>query len=514
MPPLTPAPPVSTEALWKAYKTHAAKSPAPPNLQPQLKVLTAEKDGIPTGNVCPTGTMNYWEFNDNDAPGYPLNYYFQLFGPQPEDGFSLFIGLHGGGGPTIKGTEEERQEESRTTKLGSRWLSGTMATTSRLRNLILPNPLEAKEWMQKNPKDKNPRSQNGEYVCWTPRINKNRQSRQYSDLTAGGRGDGNSTKGNQYARNQWTAKKGQEFLAFQNKDQSYYKHAVFTHPAKELMKAATAKWEKEASDANTEPNAHNIWEYQELWNHKYDMFDQQKEWKLDPMPVNGGDFFDVPADQNHASPFNTCAALWVSRESIDNEGSVRVRNPIPPLIIWDVSTRGAEEGEPLLPSDWKQHRFHYWLAVPRSFIGDDKAAKDAGKYIVWVSYTRDTNENSIWIEKTPTQLLILLNEAMLDLKKPTTVYYGIPQASRQTIAFITVKQDLNIQKATLMARGDPKLIFSAAITFDSNLKKAANAGLDIFSSFFESPKTPKFMLWAVDVVASALLFFWLLHIDC
>ena len=91
------------------------------------------------------------------------------------------------------------------------------------------------------------------------------------------------------------------------------------------------------------------------------------------------------------------------------------------------------------------------------------------------------------------QLPVLLKEAMLDLKRPITVYYGT-QGSRQTIASITVKQDLNIQKAIFMARGDPKLIFSAAITFDPNSKTAARAGLDIFSSFFECPKTPRLML--------------------
>lgn len=560
MPPLTPAPPVSTEALWKAYETHAAKFPAPPNFQPQSKVLTAEKDGIPTGEVGPTGTMDYWEFNDKDAPGYPLKYTFEPFGPQPQDGFSLFIGLHGGGGPTIEGTEEERQEESRKSnneawfymaklnygyKLGAKVGSGVYIAIRGLinawdlhfrpqsyvllqrliRNLILPNPPEAKEWMQKNPKDKNPRAQtfidpNRVFILGFSAGGDGvyRLAEVLSDcfaaanMSAGhpgqtkivnlanipiclqvGEEDGNSTKWNQFARNQWTVKKGQELLAFQNKDPSYYEHAVFVHPTKELMKAATHKWKQEGSNPNNEPTAHNIWEYQELRNHKYDMFDQWKDWKLDPMPVNGGHFFDIPADQNRVSLFNTCAALWVSRNNIDDEGSVRVRNPIPPLVIWDVSTRGVE-GEPLLPSDWKQYRFRYWLAVPRSFIGDNGAAKDAGKYIVRVSYRRDANENSIWIEQTPTQLLILLKEAMLDLKKPITVYYGTPQGSRQTIASITVKRDLNIQKATLMARGDPKLIFSAAITFDPNSKAAANAGLDTFSSFFESPKTPRLML--------------------
>jgi hypothetical protein len=516
--------------------------------------LTAEKDGIPTG------TMDYWEFSDSDTPGYPLKYSFEPFGPQPKDGFSLFVGLHGGGAPTTTGTEEKRQEDSRKSnndawyymakqnygeKLEAQVGSGVYIATRGLvndwdlhfrpqsyvllqrliRNLILPNPPEAKEWMQKNNKDKKPTAQTfidpnrvfilgfsagGDGVYRLAEVLSDRFAA--ANMSAGhpgatkivnlanipiclqvGEEDGNSTRWNQYARNQWTVKTGQELLAFQNKDPSYYKHAVFVHPTKALMKAATDEWEKGGSNPNDEPTAHNIWETQELSNHKYDMFDQWKDWKLDPMPVNDGNFFDVPADQNHVSPFNTCAALWVSRKNIDDENSVRVRNPIPQLVIWDISIRGEGAGEPLLPSDWKQHRFRYWLAVPRSFIGNDKAAKDAGKYIVRVSYRRDTNENSIWIEQTPTQLLILLNEAMLDLKKPITVYYGTPRASRQAIGSITVKQDRNIQIATLMARGDPKLIFSAAITFDPNSKTAMNAGLDTFSSFFESPKTPKFM---------------------
>ena len=147
-------------------------------------------------------------------------------------------------------------------------------------------------------------------------------------------------------------------------------------------------------------------------------------------------------------PKNTCAVRWVSKAT---------RTPLAPFVVWDLDPL-VREDQPILPSEWGQHRFFYWLAVRQSdvtppVLRQPKDETDADNTIR-ARYSINVSEQRIWIEQTPVPVTILLNSKMgFDFSKPVTVYIG---KSREVITpQMTLIQYDTVQKATVEARGDP-----------------------------------------------------------
>jgi hypothetical protein len=177
--------------------------------------------------------------------------------------------------------------------------------------------------------------------------------------------------------------------------------------------------------------------------------------------------------------------MWVSHQwhGFDSTSTeIRRRDPVPSLVVWDVAPRYFED-EPILPREWGIYRFRYWLAIKDFKVPeDDKVRKTAAKMIIRASYEYDTTNNAteIWIQEAARAVVILLNDRMIQFIKPVIVYYGPRKEKIQK--FDTIQQHGEIIKATLMARGDPKLTFSASIQFDPSNKTAVDGGANIFSS--------------------------------
>ena len=218
----------------------------------------------------------------------------------------------------------------------------------------------------------------------------------------------------------------QKLDGFRERDPQYYAYDIFVHPTRGLG-----------------GDPHNVWSKDEISN------------KLSCVFSYGTKF----TEKESIDMKNTCAVIWVSQRNKNSN----TRNPLPPFIVWDITP--VEEGEPVYPSEWGLNKYNYWLLVKQA----DKVLPDATP--VRAVYNGASNE--IWIESTPVPLTFLLNNSMLDLTKSVKFYYG---QDTKLIGEIQVTQDGRIQDTTLQARGDPYLIFSAAITYNPVTKTLEDVG--------------------------------------
>ncbi len=116
------------------------------------------------------------------------------------------------------------------------------------------------------------------------------------------------------------------------------------------------------------------------------------------------------------------------------------RNPIPEKVVW----RGT---------GYQDNTF-YWLQIV-------DGSRQNGKTIV-ASYNRE--ENSITIhENYNARLNLLLNDAMLDLNTPITVYY-----QESEIGTVTPQRSVEVLFESASHHGDPGKTFSALITVIDN----------------------------------------------
>jgi hypothetical protein len=117
------------------------------------------------------------------------------------------------------------------------------------------------------------------------------------------------------------------------------------------------------------------------------------------------------------------------------------RNPIPEKVVWKQAGR--------------THDRFYWLAVP------PREAKGGSLVIV----SRDGQK--IEIEKVGGvgHLVVMLNDAMVDLDKPVTV----TMKGRELFSGV-VPRTIGELQSTLAGRGDPFLTFPAAVSVDLDEK--------------------------------------------
>ncbi|MFT5686419.1 MAG: poly(3-hydroxybutyrate) depolymerase [Myxococcota bacterium] len=133
--------------------------------------------------------------------------------------------------------------------------------------------------------------------------------------------------------------------------------------------------------------------------------------------LSGGDRATALQDTN--------AVHWLSRH---------IRAARPDRVIWDRTTIA-----PGRDSAW------YWVEATDGDRVDVEIAR---------------RENAIVIHEAGSQLKVMLNHRMLDLRRPITVTAG-----EQTLS-VPVSPDLRVMAETLALRGDPAMIFSVVIELE------------------------------------------------
>ena len=447
-----------------------------------------------------------------------LRYTFEIFGDQPSNGYPLFIGLHGGGGgdPAVNdgqwkmmatrlyGLNVEKYVKQGVyiavrglTRRGEKdtwnlhFNSETYFLLQQLiRNMFLKMPVEAAgrrdiQFSPANFVDPNRVfvlgfSAGGDGVY--------RLATVLSDVFAAasmggghpgsavlsnlanvpiclsvGQWDGDENPQGEASRNVVTPEVATKLGQLQLSKPGYYNFEIFVHPTPfNLNSGSTGK-----------PRSHNSW----MRNHLTDeprpiigKWDDIKSWHDDTKRNN--------TDPKLYIDKNTCAVTWLN----GRDGKLRKRDPVPPFVSWDVSPRKASEPEPALPLEWGSYRFSYWLAVDTKPVQETyNALQQSGiidpDFVIRATYDKDKNE--IWVQQTPTPVIILLNDKIIkDLSKPINLFHG---RTRQPVKPVAVTQDYAIQYSTLLARGDPNYIFSASIVFDPVTATAKDGGSQLFA---------------------------------
>ena len=482
------SPPKSAGDVWNAYRTTFQR--------------VVPKSGTGVGDQYPN--KQYWELVHNANTG--LKYTVKVKGPQPDEGYPLFIGLHGGGGNNSPGDKywndhywADMSDYYQYTI--DNYLTSGVYISARgvsddwklhfeqetyllfqglIRNLLFKSPLEAGT-TQLNPKADSFINPNKTYLLGFSAGGDGvyRLATVLSDRFAAANMSGGHP-GSAVLRNlanlpialqvgQWDgdeipiplwkeAERNQKTVAVSNSletlagDSAYYRHDIFVHPT---PFTPLAPWLQAGKDENDKPRSHNSWGNDHLVNEDKPIIKNWKEHQKWRVPGNN-DAIIVNA--------NSCAVTWVGKFD---------RQPYPNFVIWDFSPRLLEP-EPLLPLAWGRHRFSYWLAVEQSY-------KEANS-IIRATYNKDNNE--VWIEQTPCKVVILLNQDMVNLANDVKVFYG-PQQQKIQLNSVRVTTSYEVQKFTMEARGDPKFIFSATIVFDPTtlpFPTARDGGSQIFTA--------------------------------
>ncbi len=126
-----------------------------------------------------------------------------------------------------------------------------------------------------------------------------------------------------------------------------------------------------------------------------------------------------------------------------------VRNPVPEKVIWNlrnIAPSRIAHGK-ALEATFSQF---YWLDL------DGLSPEATDTPVIEASY--DRKANAIILPKAPERLKILLNNKMLNLDNPITVKIGNDFAQE-----ITVKPNAETIQATIESRGDPSFVFQTEI---------------------------------------------------
>ncbi len=118
------------------------------------------------------------------------------------------------------------------------------------------------------------------------------------------------------------------------------------------------------------------------------------------------------------------------------------RDPLPERIVWDLSVRVSE-------SDTETF---YWLRAPKS-------VRDG---IVVVNYDKDTNTFNVEKNTAKGDVYIMVNDEMADLFSPITVTFNGKSTS------CTVTPTLDYMKKTISEKWDKNMIFAAEIPLPPN----------------------------------------------
>lgn len=489
-----------TQGLEKLWSEYVQKNqPARQNSKTEKLEWSAKKNGQ---YVRKEQTIETFELSYN---GRTMRYTVDIFGPQPDDGYPVYIGLHGGGGPDLAEFEKLNQDGQKARResndeawctmyqhwynlgvrdrfkygnspgvyIAPRGITETwdlhfqpetyILLQQLIRNLLLPQPIEAKSTATKARTfaDSNRIylmgfSAGGDGVY--------RLSTRLADcfgavnMSGGHPGEvklfnlanlpiclqvGENDNEHNLKRMALTAKSSIEL----------YNHAASMEkidPSKKYF----------IHDCFIHPGqGHSNWrnkeghyDAQDILNNNIDVVARDKNSleKYYARNENGIDPFGEATDALDNN-VNTGAISWVSQYP---------RTPLPAYVVWHLGSRPARP-EPLpLSTEWEPKRFFYWLMIHK----DDDTNKYNKDGFITASY--DKSDNSVWVRCTGIKVTILLNNQMLDLKQPIKVFLGY---YKRPLGTITGTESAAIQKMTLDARGDPNFVFSAALSIDPNL---------------------------------------------
>ena len=116
-----------------------------------------------------------------------------------------------------------------------------------------------------------------------------------------------------------------------------------------------------------------------------------------------------------------------------------VRNPLPETVIWDLSTR----------ADLRETESFYYLTAPYE--------TDSG--LILAAYSREENRITLTAQDVNGPFGVLLNEQMVDFSKPVTFSVN----GEETV--LNVLPDRTILAETTWERGDPNFQFEAKVMF-------------------------------------------------
>lgn len=162
-----------------------------------------------------------------------------------------------------------------------------------------------------------------------------------------------------------------------------------------------------------------------------------------------------------SAPYNLNAVRWASG---------RKRRAIPQSVVWNLGHR-PEPPKLVANAVWEQKRVFYWLF-------DRKPSKTQGlKNTIRASYTTENNKSSIYLDEPTDYIGILLRPGMVNFQSDITVICKNPQLSKP----VKVTGLDRIKQETFEARGDSALVFSAMIYFEKvgdqwNVKVADSLG--------------------------------------
>ncbi|MBT3296185.1 MAG: hypothetical protein HN383_13010 [Verrucomicrobia bacterium] len=137
-------------------------------------------------------------------------------------------------------------------------------------------------------------------------------------------------------------------------------------------------------------------------------------------------------------PTNTCSIQWLNQY---------VREPLPERVIWDRSTTTAGNGD-----------LFYWLGGKP--FEKDAGKKKQGQATIVARYERKSN--TVAFEKVGQSVTLFLNGKMLDLGKP--VHVDLP--GKRLNAKPVPRLDVLI--ASLLERGDPNFMFPVRLQLEVN----------------------------------------------
>jgi hypothetical protein len=136
--------------------------------------------------------------------------------------------------------------------------------------------------------------------------------------------------------------------------------------------------------------------------------------------------------------------------------SKHVRNPYPAVVVWDLSTRPPAPDilSTSPPTVWQPKRFFYWLYI-RS---EDPAAPYQDTITAWF----DKASNSVHVDKATNYLGILLHHRMFNIDKDVDVYIGDTK-----IQSIRPKVVADIATKTWNYHRDRNYTYATAICFEN-----------------------------------------------
>ena len=211
-----------------------------------------------------------------------------------------------------------------------------------------------------------------------------------------------------YNRNKETVKFAQKLRKLQKKYPDDYQHKIFVHSDKHHSYVADHQGKEHSSTVIANPN----------------------EWLKNP-------------EHKLQNTAVTDAITWISKHT---------RKALPLHLVWDINTRATSQNK----NESQQGNLFYWL----------DAGKDWNKYvdIPFIEVKINRAKNMVEIKKWRDYLKIYFTSDMVDFNIPVQITYNNRTNKIQLIP------NLRTMVHSLIQRGDPDFIFSAALVLQKEVK--------------------------------------------